>query len=241
MNRNDLIIVVVGETGSGKSFITRNILPSYPNIKTVTKYTTRKSRADEENVIDVKGDTPLEEIIKMEYQYVNPHNQQYYGIKKSEIDQVCEEGKIPCIDLSSEKAYLKLRQDYPGKVLLLKVVPYLNHETMKETFEKQGRDPKEFEERKDALNNPLTDWAYSYDNMREIINPYFLRNCPENISCSIVVKRLEQVIQEECHADLGISLMEGYETSRELYQYLYYYSENRPVDQEMHFFSGSQR
>ncbi len=241
MNHNGLIIVVVGETGSGKSFITRNILPNYPYIKTVTKYTTRGSRVDEKDVMDVKGDVPLEEVIKMEYQYVNPFNQQYYGIKKSEIDQALEEGKIPCIDLSSENAYLKLRQDYPGKVLLLKVVPYFDEETMKATFEKQGRDSKEFEERKDALSHPLTDWAYSYDDMREIVNPYFLRNCPESISYSIVVQRLERIIQGECRADLGCSLMNDYETSRELYQYFYYYSKNRPIDREMSFSKASQK
>lgn len=241
MDHKNLVIVVVGETGSGKSFITREIFPKYPMIKVLSKYTTRKSRVDEANAMDVRGNMSLEEISKMEYQYVNPHNQQHYGFKKSEIDQAHEEGKIPCIDLSSEDTYLKLRHDYPNQVLLLKVVPYFDEETMKATFEKQGRDSKEFEERKTALDHPLTDWAYSYDNMREVINPYFLRNSSEAVSHNIVVERLEDVLGRECKVDLGVSLLTDSNTSRELYQYLYGYSKNRPIDQEMSFSKESQK
>ena len=241
MNDKNLIIVVVGETGSGKSYITREIFPKYPSIKVLSKYTTRKSRVDEANVMDVRGNMSLEEISKMEYQYVNPLNQQHYGFKKSEIDKAHEEGRIPCIDLSSEEAYLKLRRDYPNQVLLLKVVPYFDEETMKDTFEKQGRDPREFEERKESLSRPLTDWAYSYDNMREVINPYFLRNGSNTVSHNIVVERLEDILIKECKVNLGGSILKESATSHELYEYLYGYSKNRPIDQEMSFLKGSQK
>ena len=56
---------------------------------------------------------------------------------------------------------------------------------MKETFDRQGRDSKEFIQRKDALINPLTEWANNYQNMREVINPSFLRNCPLEVSINV--------------------------------------------------------
>lgn len=60
-NSTDLIIILVGETGSGKSFISRELLNKYPNIEIITKYTTRKSRIDEKRVFDVKGNMSLVE------------------------------------------------------------------------------------------------------------------------------------------------------------------------------------
>jgi len=241
MNGNRIIIVVVGETGSGKSFITREILPKYPNIKIITKYTTRKSRVDEKNVMDVHGNMTEEQMENMHYRYVNPFNHQSYGFIKEEIDETLEEGMLPCLDLSSEKSYLKLRKDYPNQVLLLKIIPYFDEESMRDTFEKQGRDPLEFEERKESLHKPLTDWAFYYDNMREVVNPYFLRNGSKDVSRNIVVKRLEEILEGECKMDLGRSLLEEDDTSHELYQYLYGYSKNRPVDKEMTFSKGIQK
>jgi len=233
MNNNELIIVVVGETGSGKSFILRELLPNYPNIENITKYTTRKPRIDEYKVLDVKGDVPLEEIEQMEYNYTNPLNNEHYGFKKEEINSTLQKGKIPCIDLSSEDVYLNIVKDYPNKVLLLKIVPYFDEESMKNTFEKQGRSNEEYEERKISLQKPLTDWNYKYDNMREIINPYFLRNCSREVSFNILTKRLESIIQNECNTDLGITLEGSSKTANELYNYLYYYSKNRPIDKEI--------
>jgi len=241
MNDKNLIIVVVGETGSGKSFITREIFPKYPSIKILSKYTTRKSRVDEENVMDVCGNRQKEEIEIMEYQYVNPLNHQLYGFKKEEIDATLEEGKIPCIDLSSEIAYLKLREDYSNQVLLLKVEPYFSMDTMRNIFERQGRDSSEFEERKEALSHPLTDWAYSYDNMRVIVNPYFLRNLSKSLSYNILIKRIEDILEKECKVDLGNSLLDESNMQQELYQYLYGYSKNRPVDQDLSFTKKSHK
>ncbi len=239
INSNELIIIIVGETGSGKSFISRELLSRYPNIEIITKYTTRKSRSDEKNVLDVKGDVSFEDINHMEYQYVNRLNQEHYAFKKKEIDDSLANGKIPCIDLSSEEAYLQIVKDYPNKVLLLKVVPYLDEDSMRETFERQGRDSREFNQRKDALINPLTSWAYNYTNMREIINPSFLRNCPKEVSINVLSKRLENVINGECKKNLGFSYYLNNKTADSLYEYLYFYSKNRPIDKEMNLVSKS--
>ena len=239
MDKNDLIIIIVGETGSGKSFVSRELLTKYPNIEIITKYTTRKSRSDESNVSDVKGDISLEEIKQMNYQYINRLNQEHYAFKKQEIDNSLANGKIPCIDLSNEESYLQICHDYPNKVLLLKVVPYLDEDSMKESFEKQGRDSKEFLERKDALTNPLTDWAYNYENMREVINPSFLRNCPLEVSINVIAKRLESIICDECKKELGFSFVSNIKSSNELYEYLYFLSKNRPIDKEMTIASKS--
>ncbi len=232
-NSNDLIIVIVGETGSGKSFVSRELISRYPNIEIITKYTTRKSRTDERNVKDVKGDVSLEEINRMNYQYINRLNQEHYAFKKEEIDSTLARGKIPCIDLSNEDSYLQIVNDYPNRVLLLKVVPYLDEESMKKSFERQGRDEKEFRERKEALANPLTDWAYKYQNIREIINPSFLRKCPIEVSINVLYKRLESIIREECNKDLGFTFALDNKISNGLYDYLYFLSKNRPKDTEL--------
>lgn len=239
IDSNELIIIIVGETGSGKSFISRELLTKYPNIEIITKYTTRMSRSDEKDVPDVKGDVPLEDINQMNYHYINRLNQEHYAFKKKEIENSLAKGKIPCIDLSSEEAYLQIVSDYPNKVLLLKVVPYLDEDSMKEIFESQGRDSKEFIQRKDALANPLTDWAYNYSNMREIINPSFLRNCPLEVSINVLIRRIENIINGECKKDLGFSYSLDNKISNGLYEYLYFYSKNRPIDKEMSLVSKS--
>lgn len=229
----NLIVVLVGETGSGKSFISRELLPKYPNVEIITKYTTRKPRLDEKNVRDVHAGLTIKEVMEMDYHYMNCLNGEHYGLKKEEFDRAFQKGKIPFVDISNEKAYLSIVRDYPNQVLLLKVVPYFEEDTMKETFERQKRDPKEFEQRKSALQEPLTDWTYQYDNMREVVNPYFLRNIPKEISANVLLRRLESVIGEECNANLGASLAKVNDGSNAVYKYLYYYSKSRPLDKEM--------
>ncbi|MDE6292525.1 MAG: hypothetical protein K2L98_02460 [Bacilli bacterium] len=230
MNEDNLIIVIAGETGSGKSYLERVILPSYPNLEIVSKYTTRKPRIDENNVKDVRGGLEKEEIEAMDYHYVNRLTGESYGLKKSEIDDCLKRGKIPCVDFSDEKAYLTMLQDFPDSILILKIVPFFDEESMKTTFDRQGRDPEEFEERKAALEEPLTEWGYKYENMREVINPYFMRTIPDEISKNVVVKRIESVIQDECKKDLGTTLLGESKEYHGLYEYLYYLSKNRPVD-----------
>ena len=232
---NDLIIVVVAESGSGKGFIIRNVLAKYPNISIATKYTTRKSRIDEANVPDVKGSVPLEEILQMDYGYVNPKNHEHYAFKKEEVDQALQEGKIPCLELANEESYLEFVKDYPGKVLLLKIEAYMDEETMKRSFERQGRPASEFEERKSTLTNPLTDWVYKYPNRREIVNPAFLRSIPLELSLDVLYKRIESIVHDECKKDLGYSYWSESQKSSGLYDYFYYYSKNRPADTELDF------
>ncbi len=233
MNEANFIIVIAGETGSGKSYLERVILPNYPNIEIVSKYTTRKPRIDESNVKDVRAGLTKEEIEAMDYHYVNSLTGESYGLKKSEIEESLKRGKIPCVDFSNEKAYLEMLQDFPNSILILKIVPYFDEESMKTTFDRQGRNPEEFEERKAALDTPLTDWVYKYENMREVINPYFMRTIPDEISKNVVVRRIESVIQDECQKDLGATLLGEGKEYRGLYDYLYYLSKNRPIDHDI--------
>ena len=70
--------------------------------------------------------------------------------------------------------------------------------------------------------------------MREIVNPYFLRNWQPNILKNVIIKRLEYIIQEEYKVDLGTSLIDGYDFFG-IYNYLYNYSKNSPKDEELVF------
>lgn len=233
----DLIIVLVGESGSGKSFILREILSKYPNIELITKYTTRKSRIDESGVLDVRGNVSLEDICCMDYQYINCNNLEHYAFKKEEIDDSLERGKIPCLDLSNENSYLQLLNDYPNNILLLKVVPYYDTNSLKKVFEEQGRSQKEFEQRKESLNHPLTDWVYHYKNIREIVNPFFMHSISKEISIGVLKNRLESILLDECNKDLGVSYTKNNRHVLPLYQYLYHYSKNKPKDEPLDFTS----
>lgn len=232
---NDLIIIVVGETGSGKSWIMNHILSKYQNIKMVKKYTTRKSRIDERENSESQGNMSIQEIEQMKYTYVNPINKELYGIKFDDINNALNNNLIPCLEISNEDVYLSILNDFSDKrILLLKVVPYFDEESMKDTFEKQGRNPIEFEQRKSVLQNPLTDWVYDYKNIREIANPYFLRNCPPDVSNDVIVKRIENILKYELNIDLRESYI-GNSNYMGLYRYLYVYSNNKPKDEKFDF------
>lgn len=234
MDAKNLIIVITGETGSGKSYLERYIFPQYPNIEVLSKYTTRKPRIDEENVKDVHAGLSKDEVAAMDYTYINPLNNETYGIKKEDIDESLSRGKIPCVDLSNEEAYIKMLEDYPNSILILKIVPCFDEESMKDTFERQGREASEFAIRRSALVSPLTNWVYKYPNMREIINPYFMRSLSDSLSSSVVAHRLESILNDECHLDLGVSIARD-NNYMGIYKYLYYYSKHRPVDDALNF------
>lgn len=230
MNNNGLVIVITGESGSGKSYIQRNLLSKYPNIDIITKYTSRNSRIDENNVVDTVGGISIDEIRKMEYTYRNPLNQEMYGFIKQSIDRSLAMKKIPCMALSDEGAYNKVLEDYPN-TLLLKVVPYYNEEIMKEVFQKQERSDKEFLERKQVIEHPLTAWTTNYENIREVINPYFVRNISLEMSNDVIFRRVESILEGELNQDLGASYSTGIPSG--VYSYLYGYSKNRPKDREL--------
>lgn len=230
MSDNELLIVLTGESGSGKSYIQRDLLSKYPNVDIITKYTSRKSRIDENNVVDTIGNVPINEMRKMDYTYINPHNHEIYGFLKEDIDSSLQNKRIPCIAPSDEETYKKLLEDYPNKIVLLKIIPYYNEETMKDVFEKQGRTLSEFLERKQVLASPLTEWTENCHNMRKIINPYFTRSLSLEVSNDIIFTRLEFILDKELHQDLGASYSTG--ISKGIYDYLYYYSKNRPIDRE---------
>lgn len=237
---NDLIIVITGESGSGKSWIIRELLSKYPNIDIMKKYTTRNSRVDEDGTnIETQGNMSFEEVSKMEYTYVNSMNKELYGFKAADINNSLISGKIPCLGISDEKMYIKLSNDFPDmKLLLLKVVPYYDYDTMKESWEKQGRTLEEFEQRKGVLENPLTDWVYEdkYDHVRrEVVNPYFLRSCSPEISKGVILKRIEYVLHGELGACLGATFVDKSHSTQGLYDYLYIYSKNRPRDEKLTF------
>lgn len=47
----------------------------------------------------------------------------------------------------------------------------------------------------------------------------------------MLTRRLEHIILDECHRDLGATYY--LDNANGLYDYLYYYSKNRPVDSEI--------
>jgi len=124
-----MIIVLLGGSGSGKSFIARNILPECGDVfQVIPKYTTRKSRGEEigpngERIVtDVIPDTP-EGIVKSKTYYYSGRKgtgeENYYGFDRADIEMALSQGRIPVINNVDEGTYMELMKHFPNQILTL--------------------------------------------------------------------------------------------------------------------------
>ncbi len=111
-----MFIIISGPSGSGKSPLLYNAIETYPNIKKVQSYTTRKIRENE-----VKGTyiylthAQFEEKIKegffLEYNKVHK-DQQYYGTGLDSFKHASENGHVAIKDIDVD-SYKDIRKKHP--------------------------------------------------------------------------------------------------------------------------------
>ena len=133
--------------------------------------------------------------------------------------------------MRDETTIRQIMADYPNSVLILKFQPYFTEESLRTTFERQGRTLEEYEERKHTWYNPTTEWANGLkSNFRIILNPMLLKNISASESDDFLCTRLENILEGECKCNLGSSFKTG--EARGLYSYFYYMSKRRPSDSQ---------
>lgn len=140
------LIVVVGASGAGKTFMLSQLANYRADIIPIKKYTTRGSRKDEpdEESIDLKFNQDVNRIKKCNYTYRYCGNS--YGIKKDEIDNVLRTDKNPIVIVASCNTVSKIKKDYRD-ALILYVNSGISGEDLKKQLLKYG-DPIEVEERR---------------------------------------------------------------------------------------------
>lgn len=109
------IILIVGDSGSGKDFV-MNIANMYPGISVVKRYISRDSREGEASFSSIFS-VPIEEIQSLDYYYEGAEQGRYYGIKKSDLEEVLNNGMSPMVVCPNYKNYLQICRDFPAKVV----------------------------------------------------------------------------------------------------------------------------
>ncbi len=109
------IILIVGDSGSGKDFV-MNIANMYPGISVVKRYISRDPRDGEESFSSIFS-VPVDEIKKLDYYYEGAEEGRYYGIKKSDLEEVLESGMSPMVVCPNYRNCLQMCNDFPAKVV----------------------------------------------------------------------------------------------------------------------------
>jgi guanylate kinase len=95
-------IVITGTSGAGKSTFTRNFVQTYDQFQQCVTVTTREMRADDTN--DYKYYTKKEFLNVLSSDWLSKwHSRgEYYGILKTDYNDILEHNKIPIILISAE-------------------------------------------------------------------------------------------------------------------------------------------
>ncbi len=109
------IILMVGDSGSGKDFV-MNIANMYPGISVVKRYISRGPRDGEESFSSIFS-VSVDDIKKLDYYYEGAEPGRYYGIKKSDLEEVLNNGMSPMVVCPNYKNYLEMCRDFPELVV----------------------------------------------------------------------------------------------------------------------------
>lgn len=110
------IILLVGDSGSGKDFVL-SAINKYKSIEVVKRFISRSSREKEENSISSIFATPISEIKKLDYYYEGVEKDNWYGIRKLDLDKALALGKSPVVVCPNYEIYLQMLKDYAGNVV----------------------------------------------------------------------------------------------------------------------------
>lgn len=237
------IIILMGNPGSGKSYIARTIAKENTNIEVIKKYSTRPKRKDEEGgVVETEAGCTPEFIQTLEYQSVFEMRgeRNLFGCSKTEIENALKKGKNPVIATTDLAFYEKILNDFPCQTHIVLIDnPIYNDDQQIEIFKKQGRDSKEIENR---IGLRTMDDVHKYDyNLRTIVNPIqYIRKFSEEENRNFIFTQLKYIIENfggELDLELGKSELledfdEFYLTQFRNTKYLYPYISGR-YDEDM--------
>lgn len=141
------LIILVGDTGSGKSHLVNLVANNYgDDFDIIKKYTNRQKRAWEENAIEIKAGCSEEELQGFEYSYIGKGNK-IYVFSKSSIDTSLQMGKNPIVIVANEEMLLRLYNDYRDQACLI----FIQRDTIDADFikelKKEGRTDEQINER----------------------------------------------------------------------------------------------
>ena len=111
-----MFIIISGPSGSGKSPLLYNAIETYPNIKKVQSYTTRKIRKNEVQGTYIylthnQFEQKIEEGFFLEYNKVHK-DQQYYGTGLDSFKEAAENGFVAIKDIDVD-SYKDIRVKHP--------------------------------------------------------------------------------------------------------------------------------
>lgn len=111
-----MFIIISGPSGSGKSPLLYNAIETYPNIKKVQSYTTRKIRKNEVQGTYIylthnQFEQKIEEGFFLEYNKVHK-DQQYYGTGLDSFKEAADNGFVAIKDIDVD-SYKDIRVKHP--------------------------------------------------------------------------------------------------------------------------------
>jgi len=154
------LFLIIGKSGSGKSFIIDSLDFFGTDYEVVKKHTTRLERKEEN-----KSRKELlfdDEIKETEIQEMDIHYQfrgHWYGFNKSDIDAILQKGKSPITVVRRLETLRQLKVWYPDLVTIY-VQSNLSIAEMKRYLTEKGHSIKEINERIDENYERLLDVEY---------------------------------------------------------------------------------
>jgi len=109
------IILIVGDSGSGKDYV-MSIANMYSGLSVVKRYISRDSRRGEKSFSSIFS-VPVDEIKRTDYYYEGAEEGKYYGIKKSDLEEVLGNGMSPIVVCPNYENYLQMCRDFPDMVV----------------------------------------------------------------------------------------------------------------------------
>lgn len=149
------IFVLMGDSGSGKTFFINNVASRYANMSVIQRQSSRKVRDGEENSIEIKAGLFEKDVKKLDYVYSIDKDLKgffkkatYTGFSKDDIDKAFAQ-KHSSIVIADTDTYQRLKLDYPGRVVPIYISRnYSSEEEFEQALKKGGRSPEEIELRK---------------------------------------------------------------------------------------------
>jgi guanylate kinase len=143
------IIIFSAPSGSGKTTIINNLLKIFPKLEFSVSATNRNPRDNESDGINYYFLSPEEFQDKINNEEFLEWEEVYggtmYGTLQSEIERICQSGKVALFDLDVNGA-LKVKKKFKNAFLIFVLPPSL--ETLKDRLEKRATETPDFLEKR---------------------------------------------------------------------------------------------